>query len=185
MQLKTELEEETLMVLLDEGHTILESYLPEANPLWSINLWNMFRELKRKEQATEAAAIMELLAERGDKVAQYNTGRHYRLGDGVPQNTARMLFWYELAAAGGLAGAQNNLAVCYNNGDGVRRDKEEAARWWTKAAEQGNVQAQFNLGAYFHDKGCMPAARSWLEKAADQGYKEAAEALRIMRKNGD
>jgi len=54
------------------------------------------------------------LAPRGDKYAQYMVGFMHFVGQGVPQDTARALAWYRLAAERGnevLQGARDELAA--------------------------------------------------------------------------
>jgi TPR repeat protein len=49
------------------------------------------------------------LAEQGDVDAQWNLGRMYGNGRGVPEDDAEAIKWYRLAAEQGYARAQFNL----------------------------------------------------------------------------
>ena len=60
--------------------------------------------------ASEHATMLEQ-AERGDKEAQHNLGVMYDDGEGVPEDDAKAVTWYRMAAAQGYAAAQNNLGV--------------------------------------------------------------------------
>lgn len=79
----------------------------------------------------------KLAAEQGDASAQYNLGRMYLYGQGVPQDNKAAAKWYTLAAEQGDVIAQYNLGFMYYNGRGVPQDDTMAVKWWTLAAEQG------------------------------------------------
>ncbi len=66
------------------------------------------------------------LAERGHTLAQYNLGRMYYTGDGVPQDYKEAKKWFDRTAAQEYAPAQTSLGVLYDEGQGVRRDYNEA-----------------------------------------------------------
>ncbi len=61
------------------------------------------------------------LAEQGDVHAQYNLGRMYGDGLGVPQDYAEAMKWYRKSAEQGDAHGQNNLGAMYAEGQGVPR----------------------------------------------------------------
>ena len=92
------------------------------------------------------------LAEKGDRVAQYNMGINYASGLGVAKDQVQAVSWYRKAAEQGDTSAQLNLGNCYANGDGVAKDQVQAVSWYRKAAEQGYAIAQNNLGVCY-DKG--------------------------------
>ena len=92
------------------------------------------------------------LAERGNAQAQYNLGVMYENGQGVRQDDAEAVKWYQQAAAQGLAEAQSNLGVMYYNGRGVRQDDAEAVKWYRLAAEQGFAPAQVLLDTIYNDR---------------------------------
>ena len=52
-------------------------------------------------------------AEQGDADAQYNLGRAYWLGDGIPMNKPLAVYWYRKAAEQGNADAIELLKVYY------------------------------------------------------------------------
>ncbi len=77
------------------------------------------------------------LAKQGDAKAQYNLGLMYGNGEGVPQDYARAVKWYRMAAPEqGNAGAQNNLGVMYDKGLGVPQDYAQAHMWYNLAASR-------------------------------------------------
>jgi uncharacterized protein len=76
-------------------------------------------------------------AEAADTQAQFELGRAYEDGKGVPQDDERAVEWFRKSAEHGNAQAQNSLGVMYAQGRGVQRDRAEAVRWYRKAAKQG------------------------------------------------
>ena len=91
------------------------------------------------------------LAEKGDRVAQYNLGNSYLNGKGVAKNDAHAVLWYRKAAEQGFTYAQTNLGFRYFNGNGVAKDQGEAVKWYMKSAHQGDAVAQFLLGNCYHE----------------------------------
>ena len=108
------------------------------------------------EVSAEDFAQTRILAEQGDASAQYNLGKMYRFGQGVPQDYGKAVEWYRKAAEQDHAQAQFNLGVVYYFDRGVPQDYTKAAEWFRKAAEQGQVDAQFTLGLmYRNGQGCL------------------------------
>jgi hypothetical protein len=128
-------------------------------------------------------------AEQGDAEAQYNLGRIYANGEGVPPNAVEAVRWFRLGAAQGHADAQNGLGVMYASGRGVPQDDAEAVRWYRLAADQADGNAQFRLGGMYKDgKGVkqnyVEAAR-WYRLAAEQGHGNAMFTLGAIYKDGE
>ena len=128
-------------------------------------------------------------AEQGDAEAQYNLGRIYANGEGVPPNVVEAVRWFRLGAAQGHADAQNGLGVMYANGRGVPQDDAEALRWYRLAADQGDGNAQFRIGGMYKDgkgvaRNYVEAVR-WYRLAADQGHGNAMFALGAIYKGGE
>jgi len=90
-------------------------------------------------------------AEGGDKIAQYNLGNIYYIGDGVPQDRKEAVKWFRLAAEQGYALAQFNLGGMYYNGEEVPQDFKEALSWYSKSAEQGDADSQAMVGVFYAD----------------------------------
>ena len=121
---------------------------------------------------------LRMLAEQGEPAAQFNLGRLYVTGTGVPQDDAAAVRWYRLAAEQGHAGAQHNLGVKYDSGVGVPEDDTAAAHWYRLAGDQGHWEAQFRLGRMYDNatgvsRDDAEAAR-WYRMAADQGHAGSA-----------
>ena len=132
------------------------------------------------------AVSQELLtrAESGDAQAQFELGRAYEDGKGVPQDDTLAAEWFRKSAEQGNAQAQNSLGVMYALGRGVQRDKEEAVRWYKKAAKQDMAEALYNVAiSYYNGEGVgedLTAAYAWMTLAQSKGDPQAAEALKRM-----
>src|SRR5437016_449937 len=124
-------------------------------------------------------------ADSGDADAQVNLGLLYAKGEGVPQDFAQALQWWQKAAAQGDAQAQVNLGLLYAKGEGVPQNFAQARQWYEKAATQGNAQAQVNLGEMYARSEGVPQdydkAMEWIQKAAAQGHARAQVDLGEMR----
>ena len=110
---------------------------------------------------------------------QYELGKKYMHGDGVPKDIEKALYWYTKAAEQGhvkakeflddldgmieseqqmskiveqsSADAQFAFGREYYTGDGkIHKNLKKAMYWYTKAAEQGLAEAQFNLAAMYN-----------------------------------
>nr|WP_271873207.1 tetratricopeptide repeat protein [Rubripirellula sp.] len=145
------------------------------------------------KQATTAVsapdfAATKKAAESGDATAQFNLGKMYESGQGVPQDYADAMKWYRLAADQGYAKAQINIGVMYDNGQGVPQDYAEAMKWYRLAADQGFAAAQYNLGVMYAIGQGVPQddaeAAKWYRLAADQGHAAAQFNLGVMYANG-
>ena len=137
-----------------------------------------------------AAALREWkpLAEQGNARAQYNLGRMYRRGDGVPKNYEIAVKWYRLAADQGNARAQNYLGLMYYKGRGVSQDYKMAVKWYKLAANQRYAPAQYNLGRIYQ-RGLGVAknfktAVKWYTLAAEQGNAIAQYTLGTAYRRG-
>jgi len=75
-----------------------------------------------------AIRLIKPLAEQGNAKSQYNLGRMYASGQGVPQDHAKAVKWYRKAADQGDASARFNLGLMYALGQGVPQDHAEARK---------------------------------------------------------
>ena len=128
-------------------------------------------------------------AEAGDATAQYELGRKYDRGFGVPEDDEQAVKWYRIAADQGHVGAQLSLGFKYALGEGVWEDDREAVKWFQKAAEQGDADAQAMLGLMYYSGDGVPEdyreAAKWYRKAAEQGHARAQGQLGFMYGRGD
>ncbi len=61
-------------------------------------------------------------AKRGEPQAQFEVGKRWHLGHGVPVDMKKAAHWWRKAAKQGHAEAQGCLGECYCEGEGVARD---------------------------------------------------------------
>src|SRR3989344_196759 len=146
-----------------------------------------------KQEATpsveERSAQLQKQANSGDADAQFNLGVMYNKGEGVPEDAAKAVEWFQKAAAQGHDKAQLALGLIYEDGgEGVSKDAAKAAEWWEKAAAQEDARTQAMLGEmYYHGEGVPKNAAKaieWYQKAAAQGYTPAQYELGRMYANG-
>ena len=127
-----------------------------------------------------------MAADQGYSVAQFNLGKMYADGRGVPRNDTEAVRWYRMAANQGNRSAQFNLGLMYEDGKGVPKNDTEAVRWWRMAADQGLSDAQLNLGyMYWNGRGVTKnniLAYKWGSLAAAQGNEKARENLHIIER---
>ena len=136
-----------------------------------------------------ALAILGPLAEQGDARAQFQMGVMCSNGQGIPQDSAKALYWYHLAAAQDLAAAQYNIGVMYGAGKGVPQDEAKAIEWYSKPAAQELAEAQYNIGLTYLQgrpgiKSDYVKAFYWFSKAAAQGKADAQLGLGAIYDGG-
>ncbi|GBC07361.1 hypothetical protein RclHR1_07400008 [Rhizophagus clarus] len=79
--------------------------------------------------------------------------------------------------------AINTLGFCYEEGNGVELNPTKAAEMYLKAARMGSPVSQFNIARMLDDdskknnKENLALAIIWYKKAADQGDRDAYDAL--------
>jgi uncharacterized protein len=103
--------------------------------------WDRARSAHESGDYAAEVAIVRPLAEQGSAYAQFNLGVLYDNGQGVPQNDALAMQWYQKAAEQGLSQAQVNLAIMYREGQGLPPDPVRAYFWFALAESQGDWQA--------------------------------------------
>ena len=125
----------------------------------------------------ESIRLLTEAANQGYVPAEYELGRVYLYGRGVPADYAQALIWERKAAEQGDSRAQRDLAFMYERGFGVSADPTQAAEWNRKAAAQGNAEAQLQLAKALEDGLGVDKdageARKWYAKAANQEQPEA------------
>jgi uncharacterized protein len=128
------------------------------------------------------------LAEQGDASAEYEVGRIYANGNGVPRSTAEALEWFRLAADQGDSGAQDMVGTSYVNGEGVPKNYAEAVKWFRRSADQGDAIGQYQLGVMYHNGQGVPPddaeAAKWLRLSAAQNYADARDKLASLYRKG-
>lgn len=123
-------------------------------------------------------------AEQNLASAQCSLGLCYLRGEGVETSSAEAVKWLQLAVDQGDARACCELGICYARGEGVAKNSEQAAKLYRCAAEGESREGMFLLGrCYACGDGISKnkkLAKEWLQKAADQGHKEAGKLLRSL-----
>ncbi len=146
-------------------------------------------ELLQQGDYAAAAARFAERAATGDRVAQNNLGVLHQRGQGVAQDPALALQWFERAAAQDLPGAMYNIGMLHLRGYGRPADPGIAAGWFEKAAALGDPEAQFYLGMlHYRGEGVVQnqaEAAGWFEKAAAQGVEQARFNLALMLARGE
>ncbi len=145
---------------------------------------------KRGDDAT-ALREWRSLAAQGVAEAQYEFGRMYANGHGVPQDYFAAAKWFRKAARQGHAAAQFNLGLMHRYSQGVTKDFVQSAKWIEKAAAQGDAEAlavpawaRFKEGLEAYNRGDYAAALGALRAAATQGYADAQYELGFMYSTG-
>ncbi|MDJ0806851.1 MAG: tetratricopeptide repeat protein [Gammaproteobacteria bacterium] len=128
-------------------------------------------------------------AERGNAEAQFELGRIYGNGEGVPQDYPTAIDWLVKAAEQDHAKAQESLGSIYANGVGVKQDFSTARHWYIKAAHNGLGSAQYLMATMyrfglFESEVDMDQAIDWYHKAANQNVAAAQLALGKLAMRG-
>ena len=147
--------------------------------MWIV--WNLETTRAAKRKLETEAQQYRVRADHGDANAEYELGRAYLWGLGVPQDYAQANSWFQNAADQGQAKAMYSIGNLYYYGDGVAQSYADALVWYRKAADQGLYVAQFAIAAsYYHGFGVPQSyseAMVWYRKAADQGYAKAETGI--------
>lgn len=123
-------------------------------------------------QSPSLLPALERLAEAGNAEAIYHIGMAYQTGSGAVEDHARALAAFRRAEALGDPLASYKLG-CYFAGQGtglVAPDPALALKYKLVAAEAGYSLAQHDVGLHYARDKDLAAARTWLEKAAAQGF---------------
>ena len=143
---------------------------------------------KREKSWKKDAELLREKAEKGDPDAMVELATKYRIGMGVPKDSATGVKWLRRAADLGSDGAMFELGICYSEGEGVERDLNEADKWWKmsvtslkKRIEAGDASAMLGLGLMYQKGRGVPKDKAesikWMEKALECGDKNAAQLL--------
>lgn len=140
--------------------------------------------------------VCQQSAERGDVIAQYNLGKMYYMGEGVPQNYNMAKKLWEQAASKGNPQAKNGLGTIYYSGKGLKQQDINLAReLFIQAARQGEYKALINLNKMFEDsyvtyqdlkksnedfRNSQEKNKRQLEQQSNNGDAEASYELSLM-----
>lgn len=94
---------------------------------------------------TSQFKLDQLMAERGDAMAQFSVAIAYEDGVVTKKDLPQAFEWYSKAAKQGHDGAQYKVGTFYDKGLVVKKDPKLAMEWYKKAADNGSRQAQKRL----------------------------------------
>jgi TPR repeat protein len=94
------------------------------------------------------------------------------------------LEYFTKAAELGDATAHHNLSVMYYRGEGVEKDDKKEGYHLEEAAIAGHPGARHNLGIHDSDNRRYDRAKKHLIIAANLGYHDSPEALRLLYASG-
>ena len=118
-------------------------------------------------------ATLEAAAASGNATAQFQLGRAYFRGEGVPADNAKAIEWISQSAEKGNPDALTSLGFFYSQGVVFEKDESKAIEWFRKGAAAGSVQSQLNLGLMLRQAKTITCNNTesleWLEKAASSG----------------
>lgn len=120
-------------------------------------------------------------ANSGNSLAQHELGLRYLLGDGIPADTIKAVYWIRKAAENNLTAAKYNLGIMLINGIGISWDPFLAFKYFKSAAREGMLQAEYVLSILYTDnlivKRDWNLAYFWAKRSADGDFKPAKEIL--------
>ena len=105
------------------------------------------------------------MADYGDPTGQYELGKIYEQGKGVPKNLAKAIHYYQLSAQQDYLPSAMELGRIFAN-EKVVYDEKKSIEWYTFAANRGEIQAENYLFHYYDelDPPEKQKAFYWLEK---------------------
>jgi TPR repeat protein len=175
----------------DSAFAVVKKMVSENDPAAQTALASCYDlGLHVQPNGRESIRLLTEAAEKGYAHAEYEIGRIYLYGRGIPADYAKALVWETRAAEQGDPRAQRDLAFMYERGFGVPADPAKAAEWNRKAAANGNSEAQLQLARAL-DQGSglkkdQNQSRQWYAKAAAQDQPEAQlELARQLAQKGD
>ena len=170
----------------DTGFVTVQEKVEAKDPVAETTLASCYDlGMHVKPDGKESIRLLTEAANQGYAPAEYELGRIYLYGRGIPVDYAQALIWERKAAEQGDPRAQRDLAFMYERGFGVAADPAQAAEWNRKAAMQGNAEAQLHLAKGL-DEGVgvskdAEEARKWYAKAARQ--EQPAAQLELARES--
>ncbi|EEQ89825.2 ubiquitin-protein ligase Sel1/Ubx2 [Blastomyces dermatitidis ER-3] len=116
--------------------------------------------------------------------AAAHIGLMFLRGEGVDQNFAKAMTWFQRGTALGDPMCQHYIGLMYLNGYGVPHDVIKAASYFKAAAEQDFPASETRLGALFLDQGDVATATRYFELAARYRWIEAFYYLAEIAEQG-
>ena len=126
------------------------------------------------------------LAKEGNMLAQYNIGRMFYLGQGVPMDYSKAFKWFKKSAKQDHSDTQVFMGNLYDRGHGVLKNFKVAAKWFKLAAAQNNAMAQSKLGVmYAKGEGVIKdqmKAYMWFNLSAANGHEMGIKIRDMIEK---
>lgn len=118
----------------------------------------------------------------------FERGCGYFFGDGIEQDYAQALEFFQLSAEKGHAAALNSLGYMYLDGIGVEKDYAKALEYYKLAVEKGNADSLLSLG-YMYERGFgveqdYAKVIEYYNLAAEKGQAAAQNNLGYMYMEG-
>lgn len=137
---------------------------------------------------SELDALKERAA-RGDAEAQFQLGRAYFRGEGMPKDEKKAFEWTEKSAQQENADAMTNLGFFYTQGIGVEKSEAKAVEWFRRGAEEGSATCKLNLGLLLRQGKTIQLSSDeslrLMHEAAEAGSVEAQSYLGQLYFMGD
>lgn len=127
---------------------------------------------------TSQFKLDQIMAERGDAMAQFSVAIAYEDGVGAKKDLKQAFDWYSKAARQGHEGAQYKVGTFYEKGLVVKKDPKLAMEWYKKAAGNGSHQAQKRLDEIAANERNEQQAKQRREKQQQEEAAEAAAAAK-------
>jgi len=170
--------------------------------------WSALSTLQQRDMDEAMAGWLDAASTgKGLPSAQCVLGAVYQCGQGVSENAAEAVRWFQLSASQGWSPAIYSLGLAHRARTVAGASDEQAARYFLDSASKGHAESQAALASmYLSGEGVEvdeDEARRWFRKAADQGLANAqfnlgclwefssgegdgdAEAVRWYRKAAD
>jgi uncharacterized protein len=150
---------------------------------WIARGISQMEEIVASTAARTNARFEEVARQVDINICACRLGDYYALGQFVPQDAAKAIYWYQKAKDAPHAQFQIGFVHLTQT-----KNYPEAAKWLTQAAEAGHVAAQENLaGLYYHGQGVAQdyaAALKWFRLAAQAGEAPAQRMVGVFYQNG-
>lgn len=125
----------------------------------------------------------------GDADAQFQLGRAYYRGEGVPRDTAKAAELIRKAAEAGKVEAIESMGFLCTTGEGVPKSEEEAVAWFRKGEKAGSARSMLNLGLLLRQGKTIELSNAeslrLMHAAAEAGLPEAHSYLGQLYFKGD
>lgn len=140
------------------------------------------------EGAMDTRAL-EAGARSGDADAQFQLGRAYYRGEGVPRDMAKAVELIRKAAEAGKLEAIESMGFLCTTGEGVPKSEEEAVAWFRKGEKAGSARSKLNLGLLLRQGKTIELSNAesirLMHAAAEAGLPEAHSYLGQLYFQGD